>query len=915
LRSVQTDAAMAPEPSNSLLSGEQLARTLLFAKLAPPVLRSDVVGRERLFGLLERALLAKLLLIHAPAGYGKTTLMVQRFKQLKEAGEGVGWINLDERDNDPVTLLASLQLALLPGSEQEALDALHVINRCAANHQRFTLFLDELEAVHAPQSMQLLELLLDYSPGNLHVMIGTRTTPALPLARLRIRHELFELNSQHLRFLRTEAAQLLYVRCGAELNGTVLDDLLEKTEGWAAALQLAAASLARGADQEHVMEHLSGSRTQVIEYLAVDVVGKLPHALRAFLLATAGLRRLCVSLCDAVTGRGDSATMLRKLEDANLFLQPLDETREWYRYHALFAEFLQLQLRQSAPEREAGLARKASDWCGGNGLMVEAVEYSLQAHDIDHAIAQMERCIDHQIRMGQFRTIRRWLSALPQQLIDNHPHLVTANAWALTFCQDFRLAAKVIEQLRRVSEDPRNPVAYRETLMVLEPVLLGVMGRRQESMERALAAWAQIERSSPLVRGSLGNSLAYSCIALGRHEDAQRYLREASFCLTGPPANVSGLAYNAGIAGIHQACLGNLAGAIHLFRSIEKLVANYSTGLFSGIELRFLPAIGIGCCAELLYESNDIDEAEECLDRYFRFVDSVLMLESTILVHLIKIRIHLSRGEITQAEDVLLAASQHAIRTGIAWLAPIMDWERVRIALVNEDLDRAQIQARSIEPCGAADVAPTFIHPYEEINGAGIETIRLYIYQGEVERALECLQVQIQHASVALRRRRLVKLYILQAMALASGQRDDAALEVMLGAVRLGMTMRAVRCFVDEGQRCLVLLKALADGRTLPLDGNVTMHLQMLIDAFQSGNPSEAPALTLAAKQLVESISARELQILERLAQGYSNLAVAQQLSLSPNTVKWHLRHIYDKLGAKNRNEAVFLARQRGLLA
>jgi hypothetical protein len=220
--------AMKPESSKAPLSGEQLARTLLFAKLAPPVLRGDVIGRARLLQPIERAVRAKLLLIHAPAGYVKTTLMVQWFKRLKGAGEGVGWINLDERDNDPVTLLASLQLALLPDSEQDALDALSVINRCAGNHERFTLFLDELEAVNASQALQLLELLVDYSPENLHVVVGTRTTPALPLARLRIRHELVELNTEHMRFLRAEAAQLLYVRGGGELSGGALDDLLEK---------------------------------------------------------------------------------------------------------------------------------------------------------------------------------------------------------------------------------------------------------------------------------------------------------------------------------------------------------------------------------------------------------------------------------------------------------------------------------------------------------------------------------------------------------------------------------------------------------------------------------------------------------------------------------------------------------------
>jgi len=208
----------------------------------------------------------------------------------------------------------------------------------------------------------------------------------------------------------------------------------------------------------------------------------------------------------------------------------------------------------------------------------------------------------------------------------------------------------------------------------------------------------------------------------------------------------------------------------------------------------------------------------------------------------------------------------------------------------------------------------TFIHPYDEINGAGIETIRLLIHEGEAEQALQCLQGQIKQAMLGLRKRRLVKLYILQGMALAVSGGTDAALEAMLSAVRAGMSMPAVRSFVDEGERCLTLLKNLAERRTTHIDAKTTVYLKSLIEAFQSGR-SSAPPLTLRAKPLLGAISARELDILLRVSHGYSNLAVAQQLSLSANTVKWHLRHIYDKLGARNRNEAVFLARQRGLLA
>jgi LuxR family maltose regulon positive regulatory protein len=387
-------------------------------------------------------------------------------------------------------------------------------------------------------------------------------------------------------------------------------------------------------------------------------------------------------------------------------------------------------------------------------------------------------------------------------------------------------------------------------------------------MECALDSWEKMDRGSLLVRGTLANILAFYSISLGRHEDAQRYLREAASAHTGPPLNPSGLAYTAGISAIAEASLGNLNGAIHLFRSIEKLVASYTAISYPGIELRFLPTIGIGCCAELLYERNDIDEADDYLDRYFRFTDSVLMLESNILVFLTKVRIHLARGDVNKAHDALEAASQHAIHTGLAWMAPMMVWERVRIALLDGDLDRARIQARAIELPGTADDARAFIHPYDEINGAGIETIRLLIHEGEAEQALQCLEAQIKHAAAGLRKRRLVKLYILQSMALAAMGRADAALEALLNAVRIGAGMPAVRSFVDEGERCLGLLQNLAERRALQVDAKTTVYVRSLINAFQSGRSSAPPPLTLQAKPLLGAISARELDILLRVSHG-----------------------------------------------
>ena len=904
-------STLAAEPRE----GRPVARTLLSAKLTPPILRGDAVGRHRLLALLERVQPSKLALIQAPAGYGKTTLMAQWFKHLRDAGEGVAWINVDEADNDTARLLSCLQASLVPNGEHDSLEMLALINRCASDHERFTLFLDEVEALRDAQPQKLLELLLDYSPANVRIVMGTRSTPVLPLARLRMRQELLEVTAQDLRFLREEAARFLYARCGVQLAKATLDRLLETTEGWPAALQLVALSLVRGEDRSSVMQHLSSSRSQLIEYLVVDVLGNLHDEMRRFLLETSVLRRLCAPLCEAVTGSADGAAMLARLETANLFIQPLDGTREWYRYHALFAEVLQAELQQKRPGRAAEIARSASDWCAANGLLGESVEYSLQAQDTANAMLRMEQCVDEQIRIAQFHTVRRWLGKLPRADIERHPRLVIANAWALTFGQEFEQARQSIDQLHRLSQDPQTSPGYRKTLLVLEPILLMRLADVEKSIALAEAARAEIGRDSPFEWGHLATNLAYGYVLSGRQAEVQTYLREMTAALASArPANVFGLAYFAGTSGISESSLGNLHGAIHLFRSIEKIVAEHTGAVFPHLEPGSLPAQAMGFCAELLYEQNEIDEAEDWLDRYFRFVESTAVIECVVLTYLTRVRIHLSRDERVEADDLLIAASRHAARNGIHRLSIAVEWERVRTALVRGEVDRARVIARSTETRVPADSCPSFVLPHEEVNGAGIETIRLQIHDGSGAQALTALRTQTEHAAATLRRRRLAKLHILEGLALDALDQREAALGAMLAAVRLATTMGAVRMFVDEGPICWPLLKALGDDRKIRADKRLSAHLSKILAAFGADDVAAAVAAPAEAKAGGEPLSAREVQILERLGQGYSNLAVAQQLFLSTNTVKWHLRQIYEKLGANNRNQAIFLARQAGFL-
>jgi len=580
-----------------------------------------------------------------------------------------------------------------------------------------------------------------------------------------------------------------------------------------------------------------------------------------------------------------------------------------------FAEVLRSRLQEQSTGRAVEVARKAADWCAANGLLAESVEYTLQAGDSDSAAPRMEQCIDEQISHAQFRTVQNWVARLAPAVIDRHPRLVIAKCWAQTFCRDYELMDDVLAQLRRVTSDPQTSHAYRITLLAVEPILLIQGGHLLQAIERAQSAWSQTDGNATMERGSLADNLAYGCIAAGRHEDAHRYLREAIACHTAPRTSVLGLAYTTGISAMAESCIGNLDGAIHLFQSMERLVMEHGRQAEPRMEPGFLPALYMGNCAELLYEQNQIDATEEWLDRHFRFIDSIPAMSSVVLAYLTRARMYLAREDRAGAEQILLAAAKHAAGGRMPRLLPAVEWERVRMALVSGDVERARVIAQSLDADADGPAPATLIEPDEEINGVAIARIRLQIHVGQAEDALARLAPQREHANAKLRRRRLLKLHILEALAWEALQKRSLALDSMAAALRCSVPMRAIRSFVDEGARAHRLLQALASEGGSRLEGKLLAHLKSVLDACASGEGDVQQPPDRAAYGVLQALSDREIEILQRLAQGYTNLAVAQQLFVSTNTIKWHLRHIYGKLNARNRSQAIFAARQQGLLA
>ena len=413
------------------------------SKFSPRPLGPNQLERGRLVAALERHAHAKLVLMHAPAGYGKTTLMAQWYERLTAAGQGTGWVGLDDDDNDAGRLATVLSLALVPKAHGET-DLFDAVNRCLQVHSHFTLFLDEEERITAADAQHLFEVLLKLSPMDFHLVIGSRTQPQKLSTRLLLRSDFLELTARELAFQPAEISQFIRLRCGVTLDPPTEAYLAQRTEGWAAVLQLAAADIARGESARTLFDHADSPNRNLFQYLSDEVLIHLRPQQHQFLLQTAFVDELSGPLCDAITGGADGEAMLLELQQSNLLLQAVDSSRRRFRYHALFAEFLQRQLRERHPGQLPMLARRASDWCARAGRPESAVEYALLADDTEHLMTCMRLCMDRLITRAQFATARRWLRALPRATLRQQPDLLVWNAWVDIYTNDFAAAQESV---------------------------------------------------------------------------------------------------------------------------------------------------------------------------------------------------------------------------------------------------------------------------------------------------------------------------------------------------------------------------------------------------------------------------------------------------------------------------------------
>lgn len=902
---------------------------LIETKLRPPVLRDGLVTRGRLLTALDGALATRLVVLSAPAGFGKSTLLGQWIAQLRGRGAAVAWLALDQGDDEIGRFLTYLVAALRRADPQlaEGVPALlesspvlpvdsvltTLVNDLALRSQPLFLILDDCHFLAAPEIGRFLEALLAYAPAGLHLVVATRGPLPFRLANIRVKGQLINLDDTHLRFSLEESESFLNETQALDLSMADIITLQHRTEGWAAGLQLASLSLEqrqkRAEERAAFIRHFSGSHRDVAEFLAHDVLARQPAEVLDFLLESSVLGRISAPLADAVLERGDSAAMLRAIEAANLFLIPLDRDGCWFRYHHLFAGFLQSMLRARAPQRLTDLHGRAASWLSAHGQTSEAVAHALAAGDADRAASLVEDCAMPLIMQSHLTMVRQWLSLLPHDLIARRPRLQLAQVWIQFHMSRPQEAAKTLKAAKRSiadlaaagALDAREQAALRAELLTLTAGVISAADRSRTAARLAAGWLDELPEDKPFFKGTLGNIRAFCLYSLGDMDGARAASLKArdSHALA---RSVFGLVYCDLILGLIEKSTGNLQGAHRLFdRAVSLARAELGPGSYAEAMVAIFEV-------ELLYEWNELGAAERLLHTNRQIIE-----ECGLVVHEMACKLHLARiaaarGRHDEAMAVLERAERLGLEKRYRRLTASALNERVRLLLSRGDAGAARwaLRARGVEEAALETIGSTAA----ELDA--IALARVLIAEDRPDAASRLLDRVAERVRRDGRMRRLAQVRALSAIAAYQAGDALSALAAAVDTVSLCAPQNALRSLIDEGPSLRDVL-VFARGRMPTWSGDTptARHVGKVIDACARGERNAAAPGNLPRRS--PGFSRREAEVARLLTAGHSNRDLARTLGMAPDTVKWHLKNIFGKLGVANRTQAVLRLQEIGL--
>lgn len=873
----------------------------------------------------------RLILVCAPAGYGKTTLVCEWIHKVAGGGDiphsapdpapvSAAWLTCDPGDNDLARFLAYLMaavrqvdarigdgwLASFHAAKPPAPETLAtlLINELAEIQGQWILVLDDFHTITTPSIHSFISFLLEHQPPGLRLVLATRADPPLPLARLRGRGQMVEVRQDELSFTPTESAEFMGQTMGVALTTQQLAILDRRTEGWAAGLQLAALSVRRSPDVSGFIEAFSGGYDTVADYLTGEVLAQQPESIQTFLLQTSILERLSAPLCAAVTGQPDAQEILETLRENNLFLVALDHQKTWYRYHALFAGLLQNRLRQS-PFNQDELHRRASRWFQENGWSVPAIEQAIAGQDAEQAALLIEQTVEPVFISGQINTLLRWLEWLPVDVKDRHAILWVFNGLALAW--DGKPPGDLKSRLPGLEPAfPKNGLLGQfHTLQSLHALTENNPG---EAARLAQGALAELPPQAALFRCLAGDALGMAKImqsetpaAIQAFEQIAEVAAQAGYVMF----EIMAFTHLAGLR-LQQ---GQLHAAARGYQRALDLAAQ-KLGKRSPVTANAL--LGLG---EIAREWNDPSGAIcnflEAVELFSQFSELGIPI-----AYLSIARVKAAQGDWESADEYLEKARQFAQASKATRLNDrLVNGTQARFWIARGELGLAEQWAHE---------NGLIAHPITEIimsagiKAAGSEFIqndyqalaRLYLAQNQPDFALEVLEPLLNAANALGTMRRVIHILVLKALALQQRKELSQAVTVLGQALALAEPEEFQQVFLDEGEVIRPLLYQAIERGYSPLYARKILALVSQKSAAAGVPSTEKKPM----EDLLEPLSEREREVLSLIAGGLSNRAISARLHISLSTVKGHAANIYGKLGVNSRTQAISEAARLGIL-
>ncbi len=938
-----------------------LESLVLKTKISIPRIHSEFVHRPLLTELIDRGVQGPLTLICAPAGFGKTHLLVEWTKKTRIS---VAWLSLDLEDNDLTRfaryLIGALQ-TLDPHLGEEFLDFVEstrgsglevgaplLINDLTAFSKEIVLVLDDFQVLENSTLLQRSDFFIKHIPDNLHIIIASRSEPALELALLRARGRVVDLGIEDLRFTGEEVGQFFREAMGLQLPPRTIQVLEKRTDGWVTGLQMAAISLRQRPDSTNLLSNIKGPAHYLIDFLAEEVLDKQPDEIRQFLLKSSILDRLSGPLCEAVVNPqaqpGFGTVMLTRLEQANLFITALDERHDWFRYHPLFADFLRHIHQEINPGEIPILQKRASEWFEQNGDLDEAFHYALDSKDVEWAADLIERSTQTLIATGAIFPLTHSIGQLPDAVIHERPVIGLAYAWGLIALNRLDLARYWLDDVRRrLSELEKLPSGtfsvgspqagnekiglwnIRGGLAVCESALAVLSGDLEQAAEYSKIAASSLEEENPFIQSliALDNSIYFLLSGdtqkgIESLRETMRIARQANNLIVMIIANCQ-LAYT-------QTMQGRLSQA---WATLQK--AQYIAMGPDGKPLPLAGLVDIGL-GEILLERGALEEANAYLERGCQNVQSMWSLGSLEGL-LFLARLRQAQGDRAGAQAVLSEVSQlTSSNESSQWDSKVLSAVGVRLALDADDMAEAEQWWIKGELPEFMERIPIEAYPYYVFEYLQLMQAKFLIRKGQdtgnedaLQFASELLEMLLLEAKRLQRGTSQIEILLLLAQVQAALQ-DKQAANTLLQALALGEPEGYWQIYIDEGWHLSTLLAeclTLQQGsdRYLPspafiqrLSAALPQPVDRLLSFRQPVEQHSGPITTRLEDGLPITLSAREMEVLKLIAEGKSNQEISAELYLALNTVKRHAYNIFAKLEVRKRTQAVSKARQLDLI-